>query len=147
MSAKSHLQRHLESILQSGESVAVTTVCQVKGGMKKQLGKSIAKGVAASLAVSAATGGASGLLVVAVPPSAWVVVTSHRLLLIERTNSGRGLGELVFDAPRKALTATMKRGLLNEVTISDASDGQSLLRLNLGVKKGAAQQIISAIER
>jgi hypothetical protein len=146
LSAKSDLQQHLGSILQPGESVAVTTVCQVKGGMKKQLGKSVAKGVAASLAVSAATGGTSGLLVVAVPPSAWVVVTSHRLLLIERINSGRGLGQVVFDAPREALTARVKRGILHEVTISDASDGQSLLRLNLGVKKGAAQQIASAIE-
>jgi hypothetical protein len=33
------------------------------------------------------------------------------------------------------------------VTISDASDDQSLLRLNLGVKKGAAQEIVAAIER
>jgi hypothetical protein len=146
MSAKDDLQRHLESILQPGESVVVTTVCQVKGGMKKQLGKTLAKGTAASLAVSAATGGAYGLLVVAVPPSAWVVVTSQRLLLVERVNSGRRLGQVVFDAPRNALTATTKRGLLHEVTISDASDGQSLLRLNLGVKKGAAQQIVSAIE-
>ena len=147
MSAKSDLQNYLASILPPGESVAVTTTVQVKGGMKKQLGKSIAKGAAASLAVSAATGGAAGLLVVAVPPAAWAVVTSQRLLLIERTNGGRGLGEVFFDAPRGALSATMKSRLLNEVTISDASDGQSLLRLNLGVKKGAAQEIVAAIER
>jgi hypothetical protein len=147
MSAKSDLQNYLASILPPGESVAVTTTVQVKGGMKKQLGKSIAKGVAASLAVSAATGGAAGLLVVAVPPAAWAVVTSQRLLLIERVNSGRRLGEVFFDAPRAALTATTKRRLLNEVTISDASDGQSLLRLNLGVKKGAAQEIVAAIGR
>lgn len=147
MSAKSDLQDYLASILPPGESVAVTTTVQVKGGMKKQLGKIIAKGVAASLAVSAATGGAAGLLVVAVPPAAWAVVTSQRLVLIERVNSGRRLGEVFFDAPRAALTATTKRRLLNEVTISDASDGQSLLRLNLGVKKGAAQEIVAAIGR
>jgi hypothetical protein len=147
MSAKSDLQDYLASILPPGESVAVTTTVQVKGGMKKQLGKSVAKGVAASLAVSAATGGAAGLLVVAVPPAAWAVVTSQRLVLIERVNSGRRLGEVFFDAPRAALTATTKRRLLNEVTISDASDGQSLLRLNLGVKKGAAQEIVAAIGR
>jgi N-acetylglutamate synthase/N-acetylornithine aminotransferase len=68
VSAKSDLQNYLESILPPGESVAVTRTVQVKGGMKKQLGKSIAKGIAASVAVTAATGGASGLLVVAVPP-------------------------------------------------------------------------------
>jgi hypothetical protein len=147
VSAKSDLQNYLESILPPGESVAVTRTVQVKGGMKKQLGKSIAKGVAASLAVTAATGGAAGLLVVAVPPAAWVVVTSQRVLLIERTNSGRQLGEVFFDAPRQALTATLKIGLLNEVTISDASDDQSLLRMNLGVKKSAAQEIVAAIER
>ncbi|HZD72106.1 MAG TPA: hypothetical protein VFA45_25290, partial [Actinomycetes bacterium] len=76
MSAKSDLQKHLGSVLGAGESVAVVTTAQIKGGMKKQLGKSLAKGVAASLAVTAATGGAMGLLVVAVPPAAWVVVTS-----------------------------------------------------------------------
>jgi hypothetical protein len=147
MSARGELENYLKAVLQPGETVAVATTVQVKGGMKKQLGKSIAKGVAASLAVSAATGGTSGLLVVAVPPAAWAVVTSHRLLLVERTNGGRGLGQVVFDAPRQALTATSKRRVLNEVTVSDASDGQSLLRLNLGVKKGAAEQVVAAIGR
>ena len=93
------------------------------------------------------TGGTSGLLVVAMPPTAWIVVTSQRLLLIETLKSGRRLGEVFFDAPREALTATIKTRLLSEVTVSDASDGQSLLRLNLGVKKGAAQQLVSAMER
>jgi hypothetical protein len=45
------------------------------------------------------------------------------------------------------LPLVLKSRLLNEVTIADAGDGQSLLRLNLGVKKGAAQEIVAAIER
>jgi hypothetical protein len=147
MSKRSELQDYLKRILPPEEQVVVATFGQVKGGLKKQLGKTVAKGVAASLAVSAVTGGTSGLLVVAVPPTAWIVVTSQRLLLIETLDGGRRLGEVFFDAPREALTAVIKTRLLSEVTVSDASDGQSLLRLNLGVKKGAAQQLVSAMER
>jgi hypothetical protein len=147
MSKRSDLQDYLKRILPPEEQVVVATFGQVKGGLKKQLGKTVAKGVAASLAVSAVTGGTSGLLVVAVPPTAWIVVTSQRLLLIETLDGGRRLGEVFFDAPREALTAVIKTRLLSEVTVSDASDGQSLLRLNLGVKKGAAQQLVSAMER
>jgi hypothetical protein len=66
-------------------------------------------------------------------------------LLIETLEGGRRPGEVFFDAPREALTATIKTRLLSEGTLSDAGDGQSLLRLNLGVKKGAAQQLVSAI--
>jgi hypothetical protein len=147
MSKRSELQDYLKRILPPEEQVVVATFGQVKGGLKKQLGKTVAKGVAASLAVSAVTGGTSGLLVVAVPPTAWIVVTSQRLLLIETLDGGRRLGEVFFDAPREALTAVIKTRLLSEVTVSDASDGQSLLRLNLGVKKGAARQLVSAMER
>ncbi|MEV5747820.1 hypothetical protein AB0L00_08370 [Actinoallomurus sp. NPDC052308] len=50
-----------------------------------------------------------GLLVVAVPPAVWAVVTSYRLLMIERIHSGLDLGKLVFDAPIQALTTTLKR--------------------------------------
>ena len=101
MSKRSDLQDYLKRILPPEEQVVVATFGQVKGGLKKQLGKTVAKGVAASLAVA---GGTSGLLVVAVPPTAWIVVTSQRLLLIETLESGRRLGEVFLDAPREALT-------------------------------------------
>ena len=147
MSAKTDLMNRLSTLLHAEENVAVTVTAQVKGGMKRQLGKDLAKGVAAGLAVTAVTGGAAGLLVVTVPPAVWVVVTSQRLLLIERLNAGTRLGAVVFDASIPALTASLKSGLLNQVTIADHGDGQSLLRLNLGVKKKAAEEIVAAIER
>jgi hypothetical protein len=145
--AKADLIDRLSTLITADESVAMTAVAQVKGGMKKQLGKSLIKGAVAGLAVTAATGGTAGLLVVAVPPSVWVVVTSQRLLLIERTHGGKRLGDLVFDAPLQALTASLKGGLINQVTIADRSDGQSLLRLNLGVKGKVAKEIVTSIER
>lgn len=145
MSAKDALDQYLAPILVPGETVAVTTTVQVKGGMKKQLGKAFLAGAAASAVIGAATGGGMGVLVVAVPPAAWAVVTSHRVLLVERVKGGSALGRLIFDAPRAALTATLKSGLLNEITLTDASDGQSLIRLNVGVKRGTANAVVSAI--
>jgi hypothetical protein len=103
--------------------------------------KNLVRGTATALVTTAATGGA-GFFVMKLPPAVWVVVTSERLLLIARTNAG--LGDTVFDAPLEVLTGTLKSRLLNEVTISDADDGVSLLRLNLGVKKGPATRIVAA---
>ena len=144
MSAKIKLDEYLRGILPAGETASVAATVQVKGGVKKQLGTTIAGGALASLAVSAATGGNYGLLVVAVPPAAWLVVTPERLLLVERTDLGKGLGRLIFHAPLSAVTLSLKAGLLNEVTVADASDGQPMLRLNLGVKRRLAHDIVAA---
>jgi hypothetical protein len=143
MSAKRKLNERLSATLAPGESVVLTTVAQLKGGAKKRLARNLVRGTAMTLVTTAATGGAAGFFVTKLPPAVWVVVTSERLLLIARTNSG--LGDTVFDAPLGALTGTLKSRLLNEVTISDAEDGVSLLRLNLGVKKGPATGIVAAI--
>jgi hypothetical protein len=143
--SKGKLHKHLPTILLPGENLVLATTAQVKGGAKKQLTDTLTKGAVASLAVSAVTSGSVGLLVFAVPPAVWVVVTSHRLLMIERIHSGMDLGKLVFDAPIQALTATLKRGLLNQVVVADRSDGQSLVRLNLGVRGKAARDIVSAV--
>lgn len=146
MSAKSDLEQYLSSGLLENERVLVTTTVQVKGGQKRQLANIALGSTAAALAVTAASGGTAGLLVAAVPPAAWFVGTTERVLLIERTNLGKGLGTTLFAAPRGALGARLKSGMLNEITITDRSDGQSLLRLNLGVKRGLAKEIVSAVE-
>lgn len=144
MSAKSKLDEYLRGVLPAGETPLVVTTVQIKGGVKKQLSTTIAGGALAALALSAATGGTYGLLVVAVPSAAWLVVTPERLLLVQRTNLGKDAGQVVFHAPLSALTVSLKSGLLSEVTIADASDGQSILRLNLGVKRRLARAIVAA---
>lgn len=146
MSAKDDLHAHLSGQLLEGERVLVVTTVQVKGGQKRELAKTTLGATAAALAVTAATGGTAGLLVVAVPPAAWFVGTTERVLLVERTNLGKGLGATLFAAPREAVSAELKTGLLNEIRILDRSDGQSLLRLNLGVKRGLAKEIVTAVE-
>jgi hypothetical protein len=142
MPANRKLNERLSATLVPGESVVLTVVAQLKGGAKKRLAKNMIRGAATTLVTTVATGGAAGFSVVKLPPAVWVVVTSERLLLIARTNAG--LGETVFDAPLGALTGTLKSRLLNEVTIADAEDGVSLLRLNLGVKKRPATRIVAA---
>jgi hypothetical protein len=143
LSAKSKLLEHLTETLPVGETVVVTSPCQVKGGAKKRLGRNVAQGVAAGLAVTA-TGGA-GLLVMSVPPAAWLMVTSQRVQVIERPGGGRKLGVLMFDAPLELLTASRKRRVLNQVTISDAEDGESLLRLNLGFLTKRAKHVAATV--
>ena len=102
-------------------------------------------GAALNIAATAVSGGTVGVLVVTVPLAAWAVVTTHHLLLIERPKGGRGIGAVIFAAPRQALTADLKSGLLTEIVVSDAVDGQSLLRLNLGVKRSRAKDVAAAI--
>ncbi|MFB4301456.1 hypothetical protein [Actinomadura sp. NTSP31] len=146
MSARTKLAERLAPQMQPGEAIDTVVVAQLKRGMKKQLAKSLATGLATGLATTAATGGL-GLAVVAVPPAVWVVVTSHRVLMFKRINGSSHPGTLVFDAPREALTAELKTGLLNQVVIADRSDGQSLARLNLGLRKKAAKEIVASVER
>jgi hypothetical protein len=146
VAAKTDLHEHLAGQLVEGERVLVTTTVQVKGGQKRALAQTAIVSTAATLAITAATGGTMGLLVAAVPPAAWFVGTTERVMLIERTNLGKSLGATLFVAPRSALSATLKSGLLTEVTITDRSDGQSLLRLNVGVKRGLAKQIVAAVQ-
>jgi hypothetical protein len=146
VSAKSDLHEHLAGQLVDGEEVLVVTTVQVKGGQKKALATTAIASTAATLAIQAATGGTMGLLVAAVPPAAWFVGTTERVMLIQRTNNGRKLGNTLFVAPRPAVSATLKSGLLSQVTITDRSDGESLLRLNVGAKRGLAKEMVSAVE-
>ncbi|MGI8336711.1 hypothetical protein ACRYCC_42775 [Actinomadura scrupuli] len=146
MSVNTRVLRHLAAHVHDGETIEVAVIAQLKRGMKKQLGKGLATGLVTGLATTAATGGA-GLIAFTVPPAVWVVVTSHRVLLFTKTHSASKPGDLVFEAPRPALTASLKSGLLTQVTVADRSDGQSLLRLNLGMKRRAAKSIVTSIER
>jgi hypothetical protein len=146
VSAKSDLREHLRAQLFEGEEVLVVTTVQVEGGQKRALASSTIASTATTLAIQAATGGTMGLLVLTAPPAAWFVGTTERVLLIQRTNHGRKLGDVVFVAPRAAVSATLKTGLLSQVTIADRSDGKSLLRLNVGAKRGLAKQLVSSVE-
>jgi hypothetical protein len=79
-------------------------------------------------------------------PARFLPPPANSIRIAQRIKGGRGLGNLVFDAPGELLTATLKGGLLNEVTASDRSDGQLLVRPNLGVKRSIAKEIIDAME-
>ncbi len=136
--------------LVDGERVLMATVSQVKQGQKRAIAKATLGGVARSLAVSAATGGSVGLLVAVIPASAWLVVTTERVLLFEAPKQGPmarlGVGPMLFSAPRAALVASTTSRPLSEVTVADRTDGQSLFKLNLGVKRGTAREIVTSIE-
>ncbi len=146
MSAKAKLRGHLSAHMNDGETVDVAVVAQLKRGMKQHLTKNLAAGLATGLVTTAATGGA-GLFVFASMPAVWVVVTSQRVLMYAKTSSASKPGDLVFEAPRQALTATMKSRLFTQVVIADRSDGQSLARLNLGLRRKSAQSIVGSVER
>ncbi|WP_344901042.1 hypothetical protein [Actinomadura meridiana] len=142
----SKFQGHLSSQLNGGETVDVAVVAQLKRGMKQHLSKNLAVGLATGLVTTAVTGGA-GLFVYASVPAVWVVVTSQRVLMYGKIKSSAKPGKFVFEAPRQALTATLKPGLFSQVVIADRSDGESLVRLNLGLRRKAANSIVASIER
>ncbi|MUN35557.1 hypothetical protein [Actinomadura litoris] len=144
MGSKAKLRGHLSADLQHGETIEVITVAQLKQGMKQHLGKNLAAGVAAGLVTTAVTGGGS-LFVYASIPAVWVVVTSQRVLMYAKTGSASKPGEMVFAAPRQALGAEAKSGLLTQVVIADRDDGRSLVRLNLGLRRKAANRIVLSI--
>jgi hypothetical protein len=146
MSANAKLRDHLAAHMLDEEAIDIVVVAQLKRGMKQHLTKNLASGLATGLVTAAATGGA-GLFVFASVPAVWVVVTSHRLLMYAKTSSASKPGKLVFEAPRQALTAKTKSRLLNQVVIADRSDGQSLARLNLGLRRKAANSITVSVER
>jgi hypothetical protein len=150
MADTERVEELIKGVLVPGESVQFAAVSQVKQGKKAQLqraGTTAVASAAATAAASAALGGV-GVMVVKLPPAVWTVVTNHRLLLINRTKGVRaGAGAVVFDAPRVALRGSLKSslGLLREVTITDADDGDSLVRLNFGAKKDAAKTVVDAL--
>jgi len=146
MSAKDALLARLQPGLVVGEQVLAVTVVQVKGGQKRELAKTSLAGAAAGIATLAVTGGALGLMVVATPPPAWFVATTHRVILIDRRRDNEGLAGAFFVAPRSALAVRLKSAVLNEITLLDPADGQSVARLNVGIKKRAAREIVAAIE-
>ncbi|WP_182112405.1 MULTISPECIES: hypothetical protein [unclassified Actinotalea] len=146
MSAKSDLLEHVQAQLVEGERVLAVTTVQVKGGTKRDFSAKTLAGAAASMATLAATGGSVGLMVAVVPPAAWFVGTTERVLLIARTAMGAGIGETIFAAPRAALEVRWRSMVLNEISLVDPADGASLVRLNVGVKRGAAKSIVDAIQ-
>lgn len=143
MSAKSRLRKHLEGVLHSGESIELITVGGVMAAGENQTARDIAANLGKSVAASVATGGTA--MVIYEPRTAWAVVTSHRLLVVERLNLGKELGELLLDAPRDALTAALERGLLTRVTVAFRSDRRPICRFDFGVRKGAARKLESAL--
>jgi hypothetical protein len=149
MPNEAKIQSALADILAPGERVESALVCQVKGGQKAQLSAAAAS-AAVSSAVSLAAqalGASTGVLAVRVPPAVWVVITDLRLLMFPRegiNNTVRSIGNLTFAAPRSALRAELKSGLLSTVGLLDAADGQTLLTLRFGARKSAARRVADA---
>ncbi|MEV3919788.1 hypothetical protein [Actinomadura coerulea] len=146
MSANAKLRGHLSTHMQDEETIDIAVLAQLKRGMKQHLAKNLATGLATGLVTTAATGGV-GLIAFASMPAVWVVVTSQRVLMYAKTSSSSKPGKLVFEAPRQAVTASMKSRLLTQVIIADRSDGQSLARLNLGLRRKRAKGIVASVER
>jgi hypothetical protein len=146
MSFKAKAREHLSAHLKDGETIDVVVVAQLKRSMTKHLTKNVATGLATGLVTTAATGGI-GVVAFAHVPAVWVVLTSQRVLMYAKTSSASKPGKLVFEASREAVTASVKFRLLYQVTIAARSDGQSLARLNLGVRRKAANSIVASIER
>lgn len=136
------LQGALNDVLEQGEGVAFASFAQVKQGSgAKRLAKDLAVSMVASAALSA-TG--FGLMRNTTPRLIWIVVTQGRVLMFERPNGHNSVGELVLACPLHALTLTLKAGLRSEIVVDDAGSGDTLVRLNFGLRKNGALRIAAA---
>jgi hypothetical protein len=134
--------KRLSVLLPAGEPVTYAGIAMIRDGAMKQAGMDLAK----SVALSALAGGA--VSVTSMPPVVWVVVTPGQVLMIEK-KTGAGfrhiIGNVAFQAPRQAITATLKSGLVSRVIIADRGNGQSLLTVGYGVRRKSAESMASAI--
>ena len=123
--------------------VLVVSPTQVRGRMLKELGKSAAIGTATTLVVGAIAGG--GVMVTSLNRAVWCVVTSDRLLLIEREVPRKRQRQVLLAAPRAALAAQVKTLVWSEVRVTDRSDDQIVLRLNFGFMRPLARKVAAAV--
>lgn len=137
------LQRALDGILEPDEQVTSSTFAQLK-----QAGdaKRTATGMGVTFVAQVALG-TTGFAAMrsTMPALVWLVTTNHRLLMFERPDGRNSIGELVFNAPLSVLRITDTSGLRGELEIDDASSGEKLVRLNLGLRKGAARETAGAV--
>ncbi|WP_131737141.1 hypothetical protein [Actinomadura roseirufa] len=138
------LLRHLESHLEPDETVIAAVGGQLRGGIKKLLGKSLATGLVTGLATTALTGGV-GVFAFFSPPPVWMVATSRRVLVFACASGSRKPGQLLFEAPREALKADMKLRVLYQVTLTERAEDRVIARFNFGLRKKAATQIVTGI--
>jgi hypothetical protein len=142
MAVGSKLQRALEEILEPGETVVSSTFAELKqGGGATRLAKDFGVSLVASAAISA-TG--FGVMRHTMPALVWLVATDKRLLMLERPDGRNSIGELVFNVPLNALTLKDTSGLRGEIVVDDSATGDNLVRLNFGLRKGAAREIAAA---
>lgn len=111
MAINSRLQVALAGILPEGEKVLASSFGQVKSGSGA---KRLAKDMGVSLAISAAlTATGFGVMRNTMPAQVWLVLTPKRLLMFEKPDGHRSLGELVFDGERDALVLSNVPGVLD----------------------------------
>ncbi|GIG21771.1 hypothetical protein Cch01nite_24950 [Cellulomonas chitinilytica] len=142
MSAKSRLQKVLSTILEHDETVVVQTGMQVKKLKTRDEAKRTLARTAGSLALGIATAG-SFTVVTSTAPS-WLVVTSRRVFVLSRPDFADP--ELLMQVPLAEVTASRKQRILAEVSIGMRSDGEPLLRMNLGWRPGTARRVVAAVE-
>jgi hypothetical protein len=141
----SKLRQEVDGILQPGEGVLHSTFAQLKQG---NAAKRLTKDVGVSLALTAATSVVGfGVMRNTVPPQVWVVNTDRRLLMYDKPDGHRSLGPLVFDAAYDELIFDDGTKLFGAVLIGDASNGQEVARLNLGLRRSAARRVVTCAGR
>jgi hypothetical protein len=133
----------LEGILEPQEQVATSSFAQLKqAGDSKRM--AMGMGVTLVKQVALGTTGFAAMRQT-MPALVWVVVTQNRLLMFERPDGRNSIGELVFNAPLAALKITDNSGLRGDLAIDDSASGDNLVRLNFGLRKGAAREIAASV--
>ena len=80
-------------------------------------------------------------------PTGWLVVTPERVLIVHRANAvslNSKPGQILLSAPRSAIAASHKSGIVHTITLWEAATGKEVVRLNFGMGSGRSQRVMAA---
>lgn len=129
------LVRHLRP----GESIMALAPATAKSaGSAKRAARDFAVSAAVSVVTVAAA--SIGLTMTTAPPPVWVVVTDRRILLfIDKKKRKSSVGEQLLEARRSDVTMASRSVFrMDEITISDATSGASIVRMKMMRRWSAA---------
>jgi len=127
------IREKIESQLAPGEQLRALELCQIKDDMGKQAAKII--GLAILKAVLTGGGRTRGGFTLV-----WVAVTDKRVLLCRTDRYHQTVGE-PFAIPLEAMKVQASGTILRTLEITKASTGESIIKLNFGLRRGALQNI------
>lgn len=132
------VKSQIESQLMSDEQLKALELCQIRNNMGKQALNTIGRGIVKAVLAGGQTRGGFTLV--------WIAVTNKRLLLCKTDRYHQTVGE-ASAIPLQDMKVRASGTILRTLEILSASSGDSIIKLNFGLRRGALQNIQQAIDQ